>query len=163
MNGLKLELTKEARLLGFTLDSKLTWKPHITRNTRKVTTVSMQCRQIVGKTRGNKTIYDEMDIHSYDTSNHVVCMCVLGRRSQQKMSSEETHKDAETCLHDDFISFSWHPTDALEILLYSTLLPSTNSYWPRQCEGHTESLFVGSSMLTELVPLGKRKAMLMLQ
>ena len=30
MNGTKLELSKEARLLGVTLDSKLTWKPHIT-------------------------------------------------------------------------------------------------------------------------------------
>ena len=35
-------------------------------------------------------------------------MCVLGWRSQQKVFSEETHKGAETCLLDDFISFSWH-------------------------------------------------------
>ena len=35
-------------------------------------------------------------------------MCVLSWRSQQKVSSEETHKGAETCLPDDFISFSWH-------------------------------------------------------
>ena len=35
-------------------------------------------------------------------------MCVLSRRSQQKVSSEETDKGAETCLPDDFISFSWH-------------------------------------------------------
>ena len=98
MNGSKLELSKEAKLLGVTLDSKLTWKPHIT---RKATTTLMQCRQIVG--------YDEMDIHSYDTSNHVVCVCVLGWRSQQKVSREETHKGAEICLPDDFISFSWHP------------------------------------------------------
>ena len=35
-----------------------------------------------------------MDIHSYDTSNYVLCVCVLGWRSQQKVSSEETHKDA---------------------------------------------------------------------
>ena len=34
INGTKLELSKEARLLGVTLDSKLTWKPHITRITR---------------------------------------------------------------------------------------------------------------------------------
>ena len=51
-NGTKLELSKEARLLGVTLDSKLTWKPHITRITRKATTALMQCRQIVGKTWG---------------------------------------------------------------------------------------------------------------
>ena len=28
MNGSKLELLKEARLLGVILDNKLTWKPH---------------------------------------------------------------------------------------------------------------------------------------
>ena len=50
MNGTKLELSKEARLLGVTLDSKLTWKPHITRITRKATIALMQCRQIEGKT-----------------------------------------------------------------------------------------------------------------
>ena len=108
MNGSKLELSKQAWLLCVTLDSKLTWKPHITRITHKASTALTQCRQIVGKT-GNKTIYDEMDVHSYDMSNHVVCMCVLGWRSQQKVSSEDTHKVAETCLPDDFISFFWHP------------------------------------------------------
>ena len=55
-------------------------------------------------------------------------MCVLGWRSQQKVSSEETHKGAETCLPGD---------------------------------GHTESLLVGSGMSTQLVLLGKQKAMLM--
>ena len=50
MNGLKLELSEEARLLDVTLDSKLTWKPHITRVTCKATTALMQCRLIVGKT-----------------------------------------------------------------------------------------------------------------
>ena len=51
MNGSKLELSEEARLLGVTLDSKLTWKSHIT---RKATIALMQCRQIVGKTWGIK-------------------------------------------------------------------------------------------------------------
>ena len=50
MNGTKLKLSKEARLLGVTLDSKLTWKLYITRITRKAATALMQCRQIVGKT-----------------------------------------------------------------------------------------------------------------
>ena len=35
MNGTKLELTKEARLLGIALDSKLSWKPNITQITAK--------------------------------------------------------------------------------------------------------------------------------
>ena len=38
MNGLKLELSKEARLLGVILDSKLTWKSYITGITHKATT-----------------------------------------------------------------------------------------------------------------------------
>ena len=50
MNGSKLELSKEARLLGVTLESKLTWKPHIARITRKAIIALMQCRKIVGKT-----------------------------------------------------------------------------------------------------------------
>ena len=54
MNGSKLELSKGERLLGVTLDSKLTWKLHITRITRKATTALMQCRQIVGKAWGIK-------------------------------------------------------------------------------------------------------------
>ena len=39
--GSKLELSKEARLVGVTLDSKLTWKPLIIRNTCKATTALM--------------------------------------------------------------------------------------------------------------------------
>ena len=37
MSGSKLELSQEARLLDVTLDSTPTWKPHITRITRKAT------------------------------------------------------------------------------------------------------------------------------
>ena len=50
INGSKLDLSKEARLLGVTLDSRLPWKPHINRITRKANTALLQCRQIVGKT-----------------------------------------------------------------------------------------------------------------
>ena len=60
--------------------------------------------------------------YSYDTSNHVVCMCVLGWRSQQKASREKTHKGAETCLPDVFISFPGTPTGTLEILLNITFI-----------------------------------------
>ena len=61
MNGSKLELSKESKLLGVTLNSKLTWKPHITRIICKATTTLMQYRRIVGKTWG---IYDKMGIPS---------------------------------------------------------------------------------------------------
>ena len=160
MNGTKLELSNEARLLGVTLDSKLTWKPHITRITRKATTVLMHCRQIVGKTWG---ITPSMMKSIYTA---VICQpcrmhCVFwAGRSQQKVSSEETHKGAETCLPDDFISFSWH------LYWCSGNFAQHNSRLEeflllRQCEGHTESLLVGSGMSTQLVPLGKQKAMLM--
>ena len=54
MNRSKLELSKEARLLGVTLDNNLTWKPHIARITRRATTALMQCKKIVGKTWGIK-------------------------------------------------------------------------------------------------------------
>ena len=52
LNGRQLEISKEATLLGVTLDSKLTWKLHITRIARKATVVLLQCRQIVGKAWG---------------------------------------------------------------------------------------------------------------
>ena len=47
-NFLKLELSKEARLVGVTVDSKLTWKPH-TGISNKATTALMQFRHIEGK------------------------------------------------------------------------------------------------------------------
>ena len=52
LNGRQLEISKEATLLGVTLDSKLTWKPHITRIARKATAALLQCRQIVGRAWG---------------------------------------------------------------------------------------------------------------
>ena len=54
INGSKLKLSKEARLLGVTLDNKLTRKPHITQITCKAITALMQCKQIEGKTWGIK-------------------------------------------------------------------------------------------------------------
>ena len=105
MNGTKLELSNEARLLGVTLDSKLTWKPHITRITRKATTALMQCRQIVGKTWG---ITPSMMKWIYTAVIRQLCRMHVcsGLAVSTKVSSEETHKGAETCLPDDFISFS---------------------------------------------------------
>ena len=70
MNGSKLELSKEARLLGVILDSKLTWKPHIP-ITRKATTALLQCRQIVGKTWGIKP---SMMKYSKEISNVKLCI-----------------------------------------------------------------------------------------
>ena len=52
IDGSKHELSKEAKLLGASLDSKLTLKPHITRITLKATTTLMQCRKFAGETWG---------------------------------------------------------------------------------------------------------------
>ena len=111
MNGTKLELTKEARLLGVTLDSKLTWKPRITRITRRATTALMQCRQIVGKTSEIKPFMMKW-IYEYRAmirpTMSYACMSWAGGLNK-KVSSEEAHKGAETFLPEDFVSFSWHP------------------------------------------------------
>ena len=45
LNGRQLEISKNATLLGVTLDSKLTWKPHITRIAGKATAALIHCRQ----------------------------------------------------------------------------------------------------------------------
>ena len=120
MNGTKLELSKEARLLGVTLDCKLTWKPHITRITRKATTALMQCRQIVGKTWGIKPsmmkwIYTAMirPIMSY------ACVPWAGGLNKKYLVRKLTKVQRLACL---MISsaFPGNPTGALEILLNIT-------------------------------------------
>ena len=52
LNGCQLKISKEATLLGITLDSRLTWKPHITRIARKATVALLQCKPIVVKAWG---------------------------------------------------------------------------------------------------------------
>ena len=109
MNGSKLELSEEARMLGVTLDSKLTWKPNITRVTRNATTALMQCRQIVGKTLGIKPflmkwIYTAM-ISPVMSYSFVSWAGGLNKKYLVRILT----KVAETCLLDDFISFFWHP------------------------------------------------------
>ena len=120
MNDLKLELSEEARLLGVTLDSKLTWKPHITRITRKATTALMQCRLIVDKTWGIKPsmmkwIYTAMirPIMSY------ACMSWAGGLNKKYLERKLTKVQRLACL---IISsaFPGTPTGALEILLNIT-------------------------------------------
>ena len=55
MNRSNLELSKEARLLGVTLDCKLSWKPHINRITRKATVaLSSSVRRILKRRGGQK-------------------------------------------------------------------------------------------------------------
>ena len=83
MNGSKLELSKEARLLGATLDSKLTWKPHITRITHKATTALKQCRRIVGKTWGIKPFMLKWMYPAMIVQLCRMRVCVLGWRSQR--------------------------------------------------------------------------------
>ena len=114
MNGTKLELSKEARLLGVTLDSKLTWKPHIT---HKATTALMQCRQIVGKTWGIKPsmmkwIYKAM----IRPTMSYACVVWAGGLNKKYLVRKLTKVQRPACL---MISsaFPGTPTGALEILL----------------------------------------------
>ena len=112
MNGSKLELSKEARLLVGTLDSKLTWKPHITRVTRKATTALMQCRQIAGsKTWGIKPSIMKW-IHTALIRPIMSYACVFwaGGLNKKYLLRKLTKVQRLACLMiDDFISFSWHP------------------------------------------------------
>ena len=120
MKGSKLKLSQEARLLGATLDSKLTWKPHITRISRKTTTALMLCRQIVGKAWGIKPpmmkwIYTAMirPIMSY------ACMSLSGGLSNKYLVQKLTKVQRLAWL---MISsaFPGTPTGTLEILLNIT-------------------------------------------
>ena len=159
MNGTKLQLSNEARLLGVTLDSKLTWKPHITRITRKATTALMQCRQIVGKTWG---ITPSMMKWIYTAVIRQPCRMHVfwaGGLNKKYLVRKLTKVQRLACLM-ILSAFLGTSTGAPEILLNITPI-LRNFYWLRQCEGHTESLLVGSGMSTQLVPLGKQNAMLM--
>ena len=120
MNSAKLELSKEARLLGVTLDSKLTWKPHITRITRKATTALMQCKQIVGKTWGIKPsmmkwIYIAMirPIMSY------ACVSWAGGLNKKYLVRKLTKVHRLACLMIT-LALPGTPIGALEILLNIT-------------------------------------------
>ena len=120
VNSTKLELSKEARLLGVTLDSKITWKPQTTRITRKAITAIMQCRQIVGKTWGIKPcmmkwIYTAMirPIMSY------ACVSWAGGLNKKYLVRKLTKVQRLACLLIPS-AFPGTPTGALDILLYIT-------------------------------------------
>ena len=65
---------------------------------------------------GNKTIYDEMDIQSYDTSNHVVCMYCMSWAGglNKKYLVRKVQRLACLMISSAFLGT---PTGALEILL----------------------------------------------
>ena len=116
-NGSKLELSKEARLLGVTLDSKITWKPRINRITRKAITALMQCRQIVRETWGlkpsmTKWIYTAMisPIMSY------ACVSWAGGLNKKYLVRKLTKVQRLACLMISLV-FPGTPTGAQEILL----------------------------------------------
>ena len=118
MNGSKLELSKEVRLLGVTLDSKLTWKPHVIPITRKVTTALFQCRQIVGKKWGIKPSMMKWLYTGTICPLQACCMHVeswAGSRNKNYLVRKLTKVQRLACL---MISsaFPGNPTGALEIL-----------------------------------------------
>ena len=119
MNGSKLELSQEARLLGATLDCKLTWKPHISRITRKATTVLMQCRQIVGKAWGIKPSMMKWIYTAMIRPIMYACVSWTGGLSNKYLVRKLTKVQRLACL---MISsaFPGTPTGTLEILLNIT-------------------------------------------
>ena len=68
----------------------------------------------------NKAIYDEMDIHSFDTFNHVVCMCALGWWSEKKYLTRKLTKVQRLARQMISSAFPRTPTAALKILLNIT-------------------------------------------
>ena len=117
LNGRQLEISKEATLLGVTLNSKLTWKPHMTRIARKATAALLQCRQIVGKAWGlNPTnmrwIYTAMirPVITY------ACTSWVGGLNKKYLVKKLARVQRLACL---MISsaFPSTPTGALEVLL----------------------------------------------
>ena len=117
LNGRQLVISKEATLLGVTLDSKLTWKSHITRIARKATVALLQCRQIVGRAWGlNPTnmrwIYPAMirPIITY------ACVSWVGGINKKYLAKKLSKVQRLACL---MISsaFPSTPTGALEMLL----------------------------------------------
>ena len=120
MDDPKLELSKKARLLDVTLGCNLTWKPLITRITRKATTALMQCRQIVGKTWGIKPsmvewIYTAMirSIMSY------ACVSWAGGLNKKYLNRKLTKVQRLACLMIS-LAFPGTPTGVLKILLNIT-------------------------------------------
>ena len=117
LNGRQLVISKEATLLGVTLDSKLTWKPHITRIARKATAALLQCRQIVGKAWGlnpnnMRWIYTAMirPVITY------ACTSWVGGLNKKYLVKKLARVQRLACL---MISsaFPSTPTGALEMLL----------------------------------------------
>ena len=120
MNGSKLELSQEARLLGATLNSKLIWKPHITRITRKSTTALMQCRQIVGKTWGIKpSLLKWICTAMIRPIMYYACVSWAGGLNKMYLAMKLAKVQRFACLMTSS-AFLGTPTGALEILLNIT-------------------------------------------
>ena len=116
-NGHQLEISKKATLLGITLESKLTGKPHITQIARKATVALLQCRQIVGRAWGlNPTsmrwIYTAMIrlIITY------ACTSWVGGVNKKYLAKKLSRVQRLACLTISS-AFPSTPTGALEMLL----------------------------------------------
>ena len=159
MNGTKLELSKKARLLGVTLNSKLTWKPHITPVTLKATSALMKCRQIVGKTWGIKP---PMMKWTYTAMIRLImsyaCLSMAGSLNKKYLKRKLTKVQKLACL---MISsaFPGTRTGALEILLNIT--PIEELLLAEAMRGSYRITVIGLWHVNPVGSWGKRKAMLM--
>ena len=151
LNGRQLEISKEATVLGVTLDSKLTWKPYITRIARKATAALLQCRQKVDRAWGliptsMRWIYTAMirPVITY------ACTSWVGGVNKKYLEKKLSRVQRLACL---MISsaFPSTPTGALEMVL--NIMPinefilsetvkrayrlSRVSFWPAKTIGST--------------------------
>ena len=117
LNGRQLKISKEATLLGITLDSKLTWKLHITRIARKATVALLQCRQMVGRawklnSANMRWIYTAMT-----TTRHHICGYILGCGVGKKYLAKKLSRIRTLACLMISSAFPSTPTGALEMLL----------------------------------------------
>ena len=151
LNRRQLKISNEVTLLGVTLDSKLTLKPHITQIARKATAALLQCKQIVGRAWGlNPTsmrwIYTAMirPVITY------ACTPWVGGVNKKYIEKKLSRVQKLACLM-IFSAFPSTPTEALEMLL--NIMPikefilseavkgsyrlSRVSFWPAKTIGST--------------------------
>ncbi|KAL1447090.1 hypothetical protein WDU94_000567 [Cyamophila willieti] len=173
----RLEMVKEVKYLGVTLDTKLTWNPHLTRITNKCTRALMMCRRTFGKSWGLKPhmmawLYCAV-IRPMVTYGSIVWWLKV-EQVQAKLALGKLQRLACLCITSAMKST---PTAAMETLLNLPPLDivirgearmgayrlQQNNLWKRQLYGHSKIILtvhdpvlnMGSDHMTVKTSLNK--------